>query len=557
MIKTLQADHQLEQNSKLKGYQFNQVQISLLEIAVILAFAFLPLFLTYPYRINIFLSWEGAYRLYLGHIPYKDFGLPMGYAYWVVPALFFKIFGPYLFTLVKAQVFLNIVAALAFRSVLQAFAMEQGKRLVLIVFFCLTYLFFNFWPWYNQSVFIFELIGIAFLLHGFTTQKSVRRWLYLSLAGFFVLVSFLTKQDGGGLALVLCTVLSGYMSLAQRKPAYIAVFILSFIVSAAALILPFIPHDFLYWFNYGQEPHYSRMSSGDILNEFFSGSEWIKFYAVVLTLLYINKLSHWRDIFTNAKETLFYLLCMGILVQAAIIQVTSYIPADNNIYFHSFALAYALHAIQFKFQFNRLLPLTASIFVIFFWWSGTYYKYIQKVVNRYLPQTTASAGKANVVSKNTFTLKQEKSVWTGVNVASWIELPDSKAFARINMPKETVAGILKLKKMPEFAPGANSKVLNMSELTPLAHELGFEPEKGTPLWYHLNVSMFDKEMDFYKTRINTHYYDVVLFEYIPDLNNFYPFELRDLLQQEYELEDKFAAPRPQNNTFIEVYVRKK
>ncbi|AHM63622.1 hypothetical protein D770_26895 [Flammeovirgaceae bacterium 311] len=556
MINTIQAS-QLDSSSKVKTFQFNQVQISLLEAAVILAFAFLPLFLNYPYRINIFLSWEGAYRLYLGHVPYKDFGLPMGYAYWVIPALFFKIFGPYMFTLIKAQVFMNLVAGFAFRSLLQAFKLESGKRLVLVVFFCLTYLFFNFWPWYNQSVFIYELIGIAFLMHGFTTQKAIRRWVYVSLAGFFVLVSFLTKQDGGGLAFVLCAVLSGYMSIAERKPAFFAIFVLSFIISAAALILPFLPHDFLYWFNYGQDPHYSRMSSGDILNEFFSGSQWIKFYAVVLTLLYVNKLSHWRDIFSNSRDTLFYLLCMGILVQAAIIQVTSYIPADNNIYFHSFALAYAMHTIQFKFNFNRLLPLTASIVVIFFWWSGTYYKYIQKVVNRYLPQTTASAAKANVVSKNTFTYKQEKSVWTGVNVGSWIELPDSKAFARISMPKETVAGIQKLKKMPAFAPGANARILNMTELTPLAYELGFEPEKGTPLWYHLNVSMFDREMDFYKSRINSHYYDVVLFEYIPDLNNFYPFELRDMLQQEYALEDSFFAPRPQNNTFIEVYVKKK
>ncbi|WP_224997472.1 hypothetical protein [Cesiribacter sp. SM1] len=554
MIKTLQAS---QLDNKVKSFQLNHIQIGLLEAAVILAFAFLPIFLSYPYRINIFLSWEGAYRLYMGHIPYKDFGLPMGYAYWLIPALFFKLFGPYLFTLVKAQVFLNCVAGLAFRSVLQAFNIESGKRLVLIVFFCLTYLFFNFWPWYNQSVFIFELIGIAFLMHGFNSQKSLKRWVYLSLAGFFVVVSFLTKQDGGGLAFVLCTVLAAYMSIAQRKLSYLLVFIASVLLSAAALILPFVPHDFLYWFNYGQEPHYSRMSIRDILNEFFSGSQWIKFYAVVISLLYINKLTHWRDIFKNKSETLFYLLCMGILVQASIIQVTSYIPADNNIYFHSFALAYALHAVQFKVSFNRVVPLAASIVMIFFWWSGTYYKYVQKVVNRYLPETTAGAAKANIVSKNTYTYQEKKSVWTGVNVASWIELPGSKAFARVYMPKETVAGIQKLKAMPEFNSGAAPKVLNMTELTPLSHELGFELEKGTPLWYHLNVSFFDRELKFYKERISKDYYDVVLFEYIPDLNNFYPFELRDHLKQEYQLIDTFPAPRQQNNTFIEVYVKNK
>ncbi|MBW3545770.1 MAG: hypothetical protein KY428_09285, partial [Bacteroidetes bacterium] len=118
MIKTFQAPDQLETK---KPFQLSAKHIFLLEIGVILLSALFPLFLKYPYRINIFLSWEGAYRLYMGHVPYQDFGLPMGFAYWLIPALFFKIFGPYLFTLVKAQVFINIVTALAFRDVLQSF----------------------------------------------------------------------------------------------------------------------------------------------------------------------------------------------------------------------------------------------------------------------------------------------------------------------------------------------------------------------------------------------------------------------------------------------------
>src|SRR5690349_11457840 len=93
----------------------NNKWLNYFDIILILIFSAVPLFLHFPYRINIFLSWEGAYRLYLGEVPYKDFGLPMGFGYWIVPAIFFKIFGPYLFTLIKAQFFLNIVAGLSFR----------------------------------------------------------------------------------------------------------------------------------------------------------------------------------------------------------------------------------------------------------------------------------------------------------------------------------------------------------------------------------------------------------------------------------------------------------
>src|SRR5687768_13005682 len=91
--------------------------LSVGEILLIVILALVPVFASFPYRLNIFLSWEGAYRMYLGQTPYKDFGAPVGYMYWVIPALFFKIFGPSMITLVKAQAFINIMGGLAFRSI--------------------------------------------------------------------------------------------------------------------------------------------------------------------------------------------------------------------------------------------------------------------------------------------------------------------------------------------------------------------------------------------------------------------------------------------------------
>ena len=59
-------------------------------------------------------------------------------------------------------------------------------------------------------------------------------------------------------------------------------------------------------------------------------------------------------------------------------------------------------------------------------------------------------------------------------------------------------------------------------------------------------------------RIRNNYYDLVLFEYIPYLNNFYPFEVRDCLLKNYERIDIFTAPRkPSIQAWIEVYVKKK
>jgi hypothetical protein len=102
-------------------------------------------------------------------------------------------------------------------------------------------------------------------------------------------------------------------------------------------------------------------------------------------------------------------------------------------------------------------------------------------------------------------------------------------------------------------------VLNMSELTPLAAEIPFQLEKGPnyPLWFHKGVAMFEKETAMFNERILNKYYDLVLFEYIPYLNNFYPFSIRESLQANYQLVDTFPAPRkPTSHAWVEVYIKK-
>ena len=98
----------------------------------------------------------------------------------------------------------------------------------------------------------------------------------------------------------------------------------------------------------------------------------------------------------------------------------------------------------------------------------------------------------------------------------------------------------------------------MTELTPLAVEMPYSLETGPqiPLWYHLGVAMFNKEATMYEQLIQKQHYDLVLFEYIPLLNNFYPFRIRDRLQQHYQKIDSFPAPRRGDTKgIIEVFVK--
>ena len=259
----------------MKLPELKPAQTRWIEFGLILLFAMVPLFSSFPYRVNIFLSWEGAYRLYDGQIPFKDYGIPMGFGYWVIPAIFFKVFGPYMASLIKAQVLINVLSGLAFRSILKSFKVQHGLRLASILLFIISYSFFNFWPWYNHSVIVFELIGLSFILKFiFRISNSWKTWSTLVFGTFFLFLSFFTKQDGGGLAFLIAFFIIIYHAIVDRKYLDIALFVGAYAIWACAFILPFIPYEFSYWFNLGQEPHNSRVELWDFVNTTLGASKW-------------------------------------------------------------------------------------------------------------------------------------------------------------------------------------------------------------------------------------------------------------------------------------------
>ncbi|MGN6618064.1 MAG: hypothetical protein ACTHJ5_12905 [Ilyomonas sp.] len=538
----------------------NNKWLNYFDIILILIFSAVPLFLHFPYRINIFLSWEGAYRLYLGEVPYKDFGLPMGFGYWIVPAIFFKIFGPYLFTLIKAQFFLNIVAGLSFRGILKKLKVDTGIRVASVAVFCISYIFINFWPWYNNSVIIYEIIGIYFMLVFITGEKK-SNYIFLSLSTFFTFLSFFTKQDGGFFAFVIAFALILYHAIVEKKWKDFIFFLIAYVVFACIFIVPFLKYNFAYWFNHGQPPHTARISIQELLEGILGESQWIKFYFLLIVLLLLNKFKQGKQFFYEKRNMLFLILTIGILGEAAIFQVTSYVPEDNNIFFHSFAFAYVLtlllgiSIVNYSNIKNALLLLV----VVFIWWSGMYWKYFQRIADRFFPQPTANIQTSptgeNVINRHTYMLNLDTTDYE--DESTWTTVPDSKAFDRMYLPPSTVAGIQRIRQMPVFKK-QDVKVLNMTELTPLDYELGYKLEKGTdyPLWFHLGVGMFNKQTDAFCDKIKNNYYDVVMFEYVPPLNNFYPFRVRDTLQKYYNKVDTFFAPRRPTNGYVEVYLKK-
>jgi len=537
--------------SKLPQITLSSRLIKWLEIMLILAFAAFPLFLSFPYRINIFLSWEGAYRLYQGQVPFKDFGLPMGFAYWVIPAIFFKIFGPYLVTLVKAQVFINIISGLSFRSILKSFKVNSGLKLTSILLFCISFSLFNFWPWYNHTVIVYQLVGLSFLLKFiFSEKQTYHKYFWLVLSTFFLFVSFFTKQDGGGLAFMLAFFMIVYHAISGHKYLDIVWFLTSYFIWACIFILPFLPYEFAYWFNLGQEPHYSRMHLWDFVTTWLSESKWEKFYLGALALVLLTRIKDFRSFFYNKHKFLFFLFTLGILVEALIFQVTSYTPPDNNIFFHSFAFAYLFSISPMSNHFNKLPVLAIVSVLVMIWWSGAYWKYIDRKLLRLFPDM-AKVDESKI-SRSTYVVSTSGE--EDINMAEWT-FSDIEVFKNIYMPAPTAEGIDRLLDM-DIVQNKQANILNMTELTPLAYVIGYKLETGKPLWYHKGVGIFQKEVDEYVSEINNSKYDLVLFETIPYLNNFYPEEVRTALKENYHLHDKFLAPRRPTDSHIEVYIKK-
>lgn len=529
-----------------RNWTISQNQVNILNIAFIVVLAIVPLLMKYPFNINIFLAWEGAYRIYLGQIPSVDFYLPMGFVFWLLPALFFKLFGPYLFTLIIFQSFVNLITLLTFRYILRLLRVNHYVIYLSTLVLGLSYVLLNFWPWYNNFVFVLQLVSILFLLLAIASAIPVKSIIYLIIASGFSIFSFFTKQDAGGLTIFLNVALVGYISIRRGTFTQLLIFIIALVVWAIPFTLPFLTSDIMYWFNYGQEPHYSRLNLFTYLSQLFQFSNWIKFYLLIIVMGLIIKYKSIKELFRSERDFMFLILIIGILFQASVIQVTSYIPHYSHFYMHGFAFAYILGQLNFKEKMSKLpVFVTITIFTVLLWSADTW-KYGLRLTKKLLPETFFEVP-ANVVSKNTW-LNSESSIFD--NRASW-RLSNLKSLKNIYLPPETLAGIKRL--VNKYGATQGLKVLNMSELTTLAVEIGYSPLVDHPLWYHKNVAIFEKEIIEICNNIVNHKYDVVLFESIPILNGFYPEEINQCLIQHYTLVDEFRAPRREKNSTILVY----
>ena len=116
-------------------------------------------------------------------------------------------------------------------------------------------------------------------------------------------------------------------------------------------------------------------------------------------------------------------------------------------------------------------------------------------------------------------------------------------------------GIHELLKITESKNGESLNVLNISELTFLAYEMKYTPIANShhPLWFHKGVVVFDRELSFLKKNVLNRKYDVIIFQYIPILKDYFPHELNELIEKHYVKTIEFRAPWHIKKSKIFVY----
>lgn len=517
-------------NRALSRFMDTPRKLLIVDLLLVVPFLILPLFISLPYRVNIFLSWEGAYRLYLGQTPFEDFGLPMGFGYWLIPALFFKLFGPTLMALVKAQVFINLISFISLRGILYNLKLKPIAITITLLVFSLTYIIYNFWPWYNHSVVVFEIAALYFLT-GYNSEKTrFKNIVILSSAGFFTFLSFFTKQDVGALCFLICAFLIAYYSLLDKKIYPVLVYVGAFVITGVLFITPFLQDGFTYWFNLGQAPHSSRISLGLVLDIFLSRSLLEKIYLLAILIVLYSKFSSWKEFFTNRAIFTTSVISIALILQSMVTRATSPLPTDHMNYYHAFALVGIAFFLPWDKLSGRLIPLLTFVALLGLSFSEGYWKYV-----------------SGVFSDKTKSEPTEK-----VQAKPWIKSKQG-VMRNVTLPAETQQGIDRLLALP-FIKKQNLRVLNMSELTPLAYDVGYIPLTQQPLWYHLNIGIFQKEVDEFKVKVKNKQYDLVLFERIPSLTEFYPTEVWMELKSNYVNIDTFLAPRKLEDSYVDVFV---
>ncbi len=448
--------------------------------------------------------WDGAYRLTEGLEPYSDFGIPLGPIVFYIPSIFFKFFGPSWLSLQISQLLINSLLIFIVWGILNFLSSRKIEIILGLLFFNFNYVILLSHPWYNTTAITIFLLSILLTLYrktycsffaGFSCAVVIftkQDYALMTLISIFAISTFLDKDDNNNIFLNIPKDLNTLIQSFKSK------FFISLILGLSLGIIFIVSnYDFKnisYWFNYGQSPHFLRRIS--LVN------------IIINPQLYLSIICLWIAI---KKKNLSLFVSFLILLTSGFCSQTSGLKFTSGFFY------FLIPLILFKFiEFEKsLFKFLSVIFLLII----SFFNNFQRSLN------TIKAVLKNDVESHTIH-------YSDIN---------TKVINLGNCAKElsNIYGPQSICKQIDLVRNEISKnnykhqliFLNISELSPFYSIFNFVPPKSLPLWFDENVTLFEREKNMIKNKIENNKFDLIALQATHDpWNKFYNEILQNILR---------------------------
>jgi len=464
----------------------------LLVLINLFSFGYIFVFGGYFFR-DYSIIFEGGLRVWDGQIPYKDFFLPVGPVVLYLQAFFNWICG-------ANATAMHLHVSCINSIVLTCFFLYARKHIGNLLSVGLTFfLHFCFYgatvnPWYNHTAIFFYIIPQIILLYEFDKSFEISLVMLLVVGGLASL-SLFSKQDIGALGIVFIG--SQILFFSQHRWKNSSIFIISVVIATSAIVFYYsIQGDFGYWFNYGQFPHSSRVDKLlGLINPILLAQD-LRLHLMIGASFYFILLGDFRKI---SWFTIYMII--GLSGFSLIVFYTSGQPKWTAYFSMPLAGMFLIRMLSQNETLDFSIKQKRIVNYIVFW---VLFAYFYLIVH---------------VNSHPMSSYFDKSFQKLTN----------SSYAGMRFKPEIIKGIEKIKlELGGYKPTKNEDwLLNMSSYSFLYSDFGITPPPGTHLWYHSNVTLFEKDYLLFLEKLQEKPFEYILLQEMASGTP--PPEFRDFL----------------------------
>jgi hypothetical protein len=311
----------------------------------------------------------------------------------------------------------------------------------------------------------------------------------LILSGLLVCFSFLSKQDFGLLALagtgayVLFFYEQGKLSF---KPGLWLG--LGFGLGIATMVVPFLAHDFGYWFNFGQPPHQSRLNDTHRLIWSFIDLSHSQETIVSTVAVFIVHIFAYQAKWYKNLDFRYLGFVMFMYVQSVATYLTSGLFQSHD-YSLAFLLVGFASVVFSAIEHKKLLPILKLSALGFFF-------YVQ--VNPFFDEVIYG-----------FDWDSYRFIHN-----SPLRVSNHKGYNNLLISEAALNGAVGFDAYldSKLTEGKEYKILNTSEFTPSVQKKGLIQPTGYPLWFDSANSFFPRERQKCYADLKSHQFDLLFIQ---------------------------------------------